>query len=290
MEDDGSFICEVSKACPAVAEGVRAVIEMAAGTCNCRYKVSCPPSEAGELSDSSIDRSTLVCTYKRIVPKPTPETKEATCKAGTTPKGNGVCTHPMPCPPGPVEISPTHLACGPKSKDYVQQMLLVLRDIASSVVGKPLQLSCKTTCVSVWAKLAECAGLASVDKSKDKADSWAACIGRGAIRGVQYVDFSSLMRADPTYDRFWKLKNRNDHLNCYSAFQSSVNFKGGEWAQLVDTMHDVAAETYVRLQGSYVEVPSRAISCRRGYCNAADKRGPSLSQCLESCAKSHPNK
>lgn len=231
----------------------------------------------------------VVCKYEVVVPKAKPTVEHATCMQGTVPDGQ-TCNIPMDCPPGPIQLSYTALACGPKSDQFIGRMFEELEMIAESTFDKPHQQSCKTTCTSVWAKAAECASLAENDRSSNKINSWTACIGDTATRGVQYVDFSQLMMKDRSKKMFWRLRSRNENLHCTSAFASAVNFDGKTWFDLTRQVEDLAAKNYVRLQGTYVEKPARSISCRDGYCTAADKRGASLSACLSHCEKQFPDK
>mmetsp|Transcript_72792 Transcript_72792/g.115201 ORF Transcript_72792/g.115201 Transcript_72792/m.115201 type:complete len:425 (+) Transcript_72792:73-1347(+) len=282
------FECVVETECPEPLSN-STVLFSKAGSCTCRYDVVCPPMK-GWRSEGIVNRGdSVICKYETVVPKAEPTVTPATCMEGTVSDGE-TCRIPMDCPPGPIQLSYTALACGPKSDKFIGRMFEELEMIAESTFDKPHQQSCKTTCTSVWAKVAECAHLAEQDTSSNKVNSWTACIGATATRGVQKIDFSQLMRKDNSKKMFWRLRSRGDNLHCTSAFASAVNFDGKTWFDLTRQVEGLAAKNYVRLQGTYVNKPSRSISCRDGYCNAADLRGASLPACLSHCEKSFPNK
>lgn len=260
------------------------------GSCSCRYTVSCPPraSEGWEFKMQEIVDNKVVCMYEMIVPKADPIVTPATCAEGVLVAGE--CKVDIDCPPGPVQLSQQALACGPKTEEFMGRMFQELETIAESTFDKPLQMSCKTNCASVWAKLAECASHAAVDTSPNKVESWNACIGSTATKGVQQIDFSELLQPDMSHKMYWRFKSKREHLHCNSAFASAMNFGGSTWTELAKNAQALAVKNYVRLQGSFVDKPTRRISCRDGYCSAADKRGTSLGQCLSDCERWYPNK
>lgn len=227
----------------------------------------------------------------------TTEPAQVSCPDGGKPFPDGFCRiKPVKCPPV-LMLSPSVLACGPKTDAYIEHMLLNVARVTKELVeslGKPPskpRVGCETTCQSVFAKFSECADQNNAIQ----------CVGRAAGSGRAIRAIGSLAVADTSEQGMpWlkKLKKggASDKLPCKDMYGSEYNFKKG-WLSGVEKIEGLAAKNYLLLHGDYVRKPVGALDCRQSVCKKVDHYAASqpseeraLAQCMAQCAEQYPQK
>lgn len=278
----GSAECVMPATCPPPPTVGGRTIELSGkvGCEECRYPVQCVDPATlvvkGGKAFCKMPARTTEVNIKRLT-KPA----EKSCPSGGSPLVGGVClVSPVDCP-GVVVIPPEALACGPKTDDYIQRMLL---EIASEQkhISNPskLRLSCVASCHAIFAKFTECAG-----------QSPKQCVGRaagsgkaiGAVGNFAKHNSSSWLRLDPS---------KASQLPCKDMYGSEYNFKNG-WVEGVAKLEALATGQYLLLQGEYVQQPMGRLDCRKSLCSKVDNYAAqqpqgtsdrSVGQCLDQCA------